>query len=363
MQLRDFNTYIQQLLFDYDCVIIPGFGGLVAQPHPAQVNSITKQIYPRSKKIAFNQNLLTNDGLLAEYISRKEKCTYAEAILKIQETVKELQHRLTEKNTFELDGIGSFRFDAENKLIFSVQKNESFLYDSYGLKPVKAVPLTLVSDKPKIMEKEEEIVPVTADAEAEPETETTEEKAVRRKRKVSIPFIAVSVLVIAFAGLTMYLASQNATLPFLHNDGSQTASFIDSSSESATATTEESTTAESTEAESSSSSENSTEEATETTESSPTTTSDNTSSSATETSTADAGYYIIAGAFGVEENAEKLLNTLKESGYNDAQLAGKTSSGGLLRVAYLKANNLNEAESKLSEIKDKSLEGWILRIK
>ena len=361
MQLRDFNTYIQQLLFDYDCVIIPGFGGLVAQPHPAQVNSITKQIYPRSKKIAFNQNLLTNDGLLAEYISRKEKCTYAEAILKIQETVKELQHRLTEKNTFELDGIGSFRFDAENKLIFSVQKNESFLYDSYGLKPVKAVPLTLVNDKPKIMEKEEEIVPVTADAEAEPETETTEEKAVRRKRKVSIPFIAVSVLVIAFAGLTMYLASQNATLPFLHNDGSQTASFIDSSSESAANTTEESTPAESTEAESSST-ENSAEETPATTESSSAST-ENTTSSSSEVSQADAGYYIIAGAFGVEENAEKLLTTLKESGYNDAQLAGKTSSGGLLRVAYLKADNLTEAEAKLSEIKDKSLEGWILRIR
>jgi cell division septation protein DedD len=359
MQLRDFNTYIQQLLFDYDCVIIPGFGGLVAQPHPAQVNSITKQIYPRSKKIAFNQNLLTNDGLLAEYISRKEKCTYAEAILKIQETVKELQHRLAEKNTFELDGIGSFRFDAENKLIFSVQKNESFLYDSFGLKPVKAVPLNLVSDKPKIMEKEEEIVPVTADAEAEPETETTEEKAVRRKRKVSIPFIAVSVLVIAFAGLTMYLASQNATLPFLHNDGSQTASFIDSSSESAAAT-EESTPAESTEAESSSS-ESNTEEVPATTESSSASTENTTSSS--EVSQADAGYYIIAGAFGVEENAAKLLTTLKESGYNNAQLAGKTSSGGLLRVAYLKADNLNEAETKLSEIKDKSLEGWILKIK
>lgn len=361
MQLRDFNTYIQQLLFDYDCVIIPGFGGLVAQPHPAQVNSITKQIYPRSKKIAFNQNLLTNDGLLAEYISRKEKCTYAEAILKIQETVKELQHRLAEKNTFELDGIGSFRFDAENKLIFSVQKNESFLYDSYGLKPVKAVPLTLVSDKPKIMEKEEEIVPVTADAEAEPETETTEEKAVRRKRKVSIPFIAVSVLVIAFAGLTMYLASQNATLPFLHNDGSQTASFIDSSSESAASTSEESTPAEPTEAESSST-KSSTEETPATTESSSAST-ENTTSPSSEVSQADAGYYIIAGAFGVEENAEKLLTTLKESGYNDAQLAGKTSSGGLLRVAYLKADNLTEAEAKLSEIKDKSLEGWILRIK
>ncbi len=361
MQLRDFNTYIQQLLFDYDCVIIPGFGGLVAQPHPAQVNSITKQIYPRSKKIAFNQNLLTNDGLLAEYISRKEKCTYAEAILKILETVKELQHRLAEKNTFELDGIGSFRFDTENKLIFSVQKNESFLYDSFGLKPVKAMPLTLVSDKPKIMEKEEEIVPVTADAEAEPETETTEEKAVRRKRKVSIPFIAVSVLVIAFAGLTMYLASQNATLPFLHNDGSQTASFIDSSSESAATNSEESTSTESTEAESSST-ESSTEEVPATTESSSAST-ENTSSSSSEVSQADAGYYIIAGAFGVEENAEKLLSTLKESGYNDAQLAGKTSSGGLLRVAYLKADNLNEAETKLSEIKDKSLEGWILKIR
>lgn len=366
MQLKDFYTCIQQLLHDYDCVIIPGFGGLVAQPQSAQVNTITRQIYPRSKKIAFNQNLLNNDGLLAEFISRKEKCTYAEAVLQIQALVKQLHQELADKNVVDLEHVGTLRFDGENKLIFSASRNESFLYDSYGLKPVKAVPLAVVNDKPRIMEKEEEVIPVTAIAEEEPVAETTEEKAIRRKRKLSIPFVAVSVLVIAFAGLTMYLASQNATLPFLHPDSSQTASFVDTSSdqsattqvdESAEATPEEENTVTTTETEDpqpeSSTKTNETPSADETAVAVP--------SSSASSSSAESGYYIIAGAFQVEGNAEKLLQELKSTGFADAQLAGRNSSN-LLRVAYLKTSSMQEAESKLYELRNNSKEGWILHI-
>jgi len=366
MQLKDFYSCIHSLLHDYDCVIIPGFGGLVAQPQAAQVNTISRQIYPRSKKIAFNQNLLSNDGLLAEYISRKEKCSYTEAVLLIQSMVRQIQQELADKNVVELEGTGTLRYDGENKLIFSASRNETFLYDSFGLKPVKAIPVTAVaSDKPRIMDKQEEPVPVTADAEAEPTAEAPAEKAIRRKyRKLSIPFMAASVLVIAFAGLTMYLASQNATLPFLHPDGSQTASFVDTSTDVSNIPGQAAT---SEDTETTGTAETST-PAAETTEapavsSEPENNTDNHTPAAEATeSSAGSGYYIIAGAFQVEGNAEKLLQELRTSGYANAQLAGRNESGNLLRVAYLKAPDMQEAENKLAEIRQNSKEGWILHI-
>ena len=63
-------------------------------------------------------------------------------------------------------------------------------------------------------------------------------------------------------------------------------------------------------------------------------------------------YHIIAGCFGVKENAHKMVRQLKKVGFKNAQLVGYSKSG-LLRVAYgtyeLKVNALKAlAKAKLS---------------
>ena len=60
-----FDTYIAELLEEHDCVIVPDFGGFVANYAPANVNSINHRFDPPYRKISFNKLLVHNDGLLA----------------------------------------------------------------------------------------------------------------------------------------------------------------------------------------------------------------------------------------------------------------------------------------------------------
>ena len=63
------SKYIVDLLVKNNCVIVPNFGGFIANYNPAIIDELRHKIYPPSKRILSNPNLLSNDGLLANYVS------------------------------------------------------------------------------------------------------------------------------------------------------------------------------------------------------------------------------------------------------------------------------------------------------
>ncbi len=66
------DQHISDLLYCYDCVIIPDFGGFVANYRSAEIDKKRNILYPPSKGIIFNKNLVHNDGLLANKIAKDE---------------------------------------------------------------------------------------------------------------------------------------------------------------------------------------------------------------------------------------------------------------------------------------------------
>ena len=77
------TTYISDLLYRYDCVIVPDFGGFVTNTISAKVNHFSHTFYPPTKQITFNAHLKNNDGLLANYIASSQKISFEEASVKI----------------------------------------------------------------------------------------------------------------------------------------------------------------------------------------------------------------------------------------------------------------------------------------
>ena len=69
-------TYINDLLYRYDCVIVPDFGGFVTNRIGAKVNNYTHTFTPPKKQITFNKLLKHNDGLLANYIASAENISF-----------------------------------------------------------------------------------------------------------------------------------------------------------------------------------------------------------------------------------------------------------------------------------------------
>ena len=127
------DLYISELLFDHDCVIIPGFGGIVANYRSSFLNPAHHTFSPPSKKLAFNASLRINDGLLANHISKQLHIPYQEAYHLIQEFVEGCLSTLKDGQKLTIKNVGELYFDREHNLQFIPDFNINYLKASFGL--------------------------------------------------------------------------------------------------------------------------------------------------------------------------------------------------------------------------------------
>ena len=131
------DKYIRKLLFEQDCVIIPDFGGLLTHYIQAHYDSTQAIFTPSSKRVAFNEVLKLDDGLLTYYISVHERISREEAVTLVKKYVETLRTTLKEGQTVTLDAIGSFSANSEGKPVFEPDYAQNFNNDWYGLEPLE----------------------------------------------------------------------------------------------------------------------------------------------------------------------------------------------------------------------------------
>src|SRR5690606_6978660 len=120
-------THISDLLYRYDCVILPGFGAFLTQKESAHYNENAKAFYPPKKRISFNSQLKKNDGLLANYIADNRGIKYSEAVYSIAEFVEKLNKQLAKKQTVNIENLDCLSIYAVgNLLIYPVATNIVF---------------------------------------------------------------------------------------------------------------------------------------------------------------------------------------------------------------------------------------------
>ncbi len=81
----DISLHISSLLFEHECVVVPGLGGFVSNYSPARIHPVQHLFQPPSKTILFNPELKNNDGLLAKFIAENEKTSFYDALAIINE--------------------------------------------------------------------------------------------------------------------------------------------------------------------------------------------------------------------------------------------------------------------------------------
>lgn len=159
---------ISELLYQFDCVIIPDFGGFVANYAGAKIQPIQNTFTPPSKQISFNRNLTSNDGLLANFIAETNGITFLEARNLIDAYVSSCVNILSKGEKVTLDKIGILFLDPEKKIQFLPSNAANYLLDAYGMTNFKATPIVRPAAKERI-EKEfkERLVVVKAPSEEE----------------------------------------------------------------------------------------------------------------------------------------------------------------------------------------------------
>ncbi len=299
------SNYISDLLYRYECVILPGLGAFLTQNKPAYIDTETHTFFPPSKTLSFNRHLQTNDGLLANHIAKTESIPYEAALIRLRAEVKTLKSNLEKGETISIPNIGSLKTTKNNSLEFTPESSSNFLTEAFGLS-------SFVSSKVK----------------RELQNKKAEQPTLlftRQKRNIPyLKYAAIGLLAIGLSsmgGVYLYNTQVNQ-----HNivEKQKANSLVESQIQQATFVM-------------------------------------NTPlpSLSVEVKKPTGNFHLIAGAFRLEENAFSKIEQLKEKGY-PARTIGPNRYG-LHQVVYASYENKEEALKSLRNVKlQDNQDAWLL---
>ena len=308
------ELYIAQLLYRYQCVTVPGFGAFLTEIQSARLDISNNTFSPPTKRIAFNVNLKTNDGLLVNHIALAEKTSYEYALSAIQYEVFNWKKALESNEVILFNNIGEIRFNADKNIVFTPLDQINYLTTSFGLAPF--------------------ISPVVKREIYKKEIEAIEENAtitmVADDKKITNPYLkyaAVFVMALGIGGGVGYKMYQNqiasetlivetAVQKQVQNKIQQATFFIKSPIPAVTIAIKSDI-------------------------------------------EVKMPYHIMAGVYREEKNANKTLRILNRLGYNAKRIA--PNKNGFYPVLYGSYATFQEAEKAKKEINIKhNPDAWIL---
>lgn len=127
------DQHISNLLYTHECVIIPALGALVSTNVSARFDADRNIFLPPSKEIGFNRSLSHNDGLLISTLSQQNNISYGKAKIMVEEFVTQTMTTINNGDNAEINKVGSLKKDALGNLQFVAQTTEAYLTDAYGL--------------------------------------------------------------------------------------------------------------------------------------------------------------------------------------------------------------------------------------
>ena len=127
-----FDKYVKDLLYRYDCVVLPNLGAFITRNVSAKIDESNNVIYPPSKHISFNAKIIENDGLLANHIAIVENISREKAVKKIDKKILSYNKTLNNGELVKFKDIGSLSLK-NDKYIFNPSTNVNFLSSAFGL--------------------------------------------------------------------------------------------------------------------------------------------------------------------------------------------------------------------------------------
>ncbi len=187
------SDYIHVLLYHHDCVIVPQFGGFVTNFKPATLHPRKHIILPPSKQVSFNKHLLNNDGLLVNEVAQDRGLAYEDAIEMVKLEVEEMKKALLSGKRIEFKNVGVVYLNENQAWQFIPNGKVNFLQSSYGFAPIA---LTLIEGKNEEDREEKETPIVQLPPDQDPKVVVVPAK---RKRKIwKVAAVAVPILAAAF---------------------------------------------------------------------------------------------------------------------------------------------------------------------
>ena len=151
------EKYIQQLLHQHDCVVIPDFGGFITKYAPATVHPARHAFMPPSKQIAFNEMLRLNDGLLVSHVAVGEGVSRDKATQLVRAFVAHVRSQVTNSQKYTFEEIGTLSLNPEGKMEFAPAGSVNHLAAGFGLPDFSFQPIErriYTASKPRLKDRQ-----------------------------------------------------------------------------------------------------------------------------------------------------------------------------------------------------------------
>lgn len=104
--MNEIIRHIEFLLVTHDCVVIPGFGAVLAHSLPSHFDASSDVLLPPSRTFSFNISLKHDDGLLVSSIARSKTISFESARAIVGGEVDAMHRSLVENGQLALGAIG-----------------------------------------------------------------------------------------------------------------------------------------------------------------------------------------------------------------------------------------------------------------
>ena len=311
--------YISQLLYKNDCVIIMNFGGFVCSSISANLNKKTGILTPPNKSILFNPQLKDNDGLLINHIAQSEGISQEDAKINLLKFVEQSLENLNKFKSCRFEEIGLFTLNSDKNIIFTQDLKTNYNLNSFGFQDI--INNKITRDNSEIIEESLKLI-------KKKNNFTT--KRLLKAAAIIIPLIGISFLSITQEDRINKIYTQIANVNPISFKKDNVIVLKDQGNK----------------------------EIKTKQEIQPEIINNEVSQVFKEVIIPSQKFYIIAGAFSVEKNANKLKNRLNSWNYNSTIIKNEK----MMRVSYDSFDSKEQALILLSKIRKENPQAWILTI-
>lgn len=346
---------ISDLLFVRDTVVVPSLGAFVKKPVSATVNPVANYFATPSSELSFDANLREDNDLVINYISEKNDIPEDEAKRLLTMFVSDCFNSLKSGKKVVLKDIGTLYFDWANDLVFEPSNTLNYNADAFGLCDFSPAPIAQSKSKAEIkaeieQQQKDKNTPMTVDEQAVHEDEE------KPKRRLGWLWILFALLLLAGIGygLQYFKVLDFKQLPERKEKPAESVPWtVTFPSEVRTWKTE---VVEPVANDTLIMPLTDTVQVVETME---TPQEPEPVELVQEPAKPEAKIRIIAGCFAEKENAERMANTLKDNGYNQAFVEKR---GTKWFVAFGRYATMEEATTALRDIRTNgNNKAWILK--
>ncbi len=358
--MKSVESFITTLLFEHDCVVVPGLGGFFTVRTEAAYEPDAHKFKAPGKRPGFNPALTHNDGLLIKTIAEQSGKSYDEAKAHVTQFTKNIHAALNSNRGVSLSGLGTITRNSINKPVFTPDESINFDTSTHGLISFHAAPLKKGENK---TETKSQAATSNMEVQNEQTLQSKPQPVEKHKgKRISLAVAALVILLLAGSYLGWLLTFTEITNPsrqfaaadlnpfaekicdlyeprkkiplFLQSDWGSDQNPVQLKSNYARLFL------------------------TDDSEAFIPVKTHIQSKTIHQSPQQKAGFYIMAGAFKSKRNADQFVIHLKAQGYSGVIVDRKNN---LYRVASAQANSRKQAEIRLQEVRTQINSGaWIL---